>query len=240
MAAETNTTSTQPGLRIECRALSCDRGGREVFHGLSFAVGAGEALLVKGPNGVGKSTLLRVLAGLVVKSGGEISLEGGEAERPFAEHLHYFGHLDGLKPALTTLDNLSFWKTFCDPVQGRRGIDPLEALGVLGIEHTASLPAGFLSAGQKRRLALARLLVVWRPIWLLDEPSSALDKASEQTLHDLIEAHLEAGGIVIAATHLPLKLKRVQELLMEPVTADAAQTEAYAGGAVFGDEEGWG
>jgi heme exporter protein A len=140
------------------------------------------------------------------------------AERTPPEHCHYFGHLDALKPALSVRENLDFWAAFLAPAEGgglRRAASLVDALETLGIAHTLDLPAAYLSAGQRRRLALARLLVVPRPIWLLDEPSSALDAASEATLAELMTAHLAAGGMIVAATHQELALPSVLDLRLE-------------------------
>lgn len=190
--------------------LACDRGGRRVFAGVSLKVASGTALAVTGANGVGKSSLLRQLAGLVPVAEGAIRLEGGDGERPPFEHCHYFGHQDALKPSLSVTENLAFWQAFAAPAPGLSKKAPAPGVGaaldMLGLGHVASLPAAYLSAGQRRRLSLARLLVVERPIWLLDEPASALDAASENRLVELMNAHLRAGGLVIAATHQPLRL----------------------------------
>lgn len=213
-------------LKLVCQGVACDRGGRRVLNHVDLEVGSGEALIVQGPNGVGKSSLLRVIAGLVAKAKGTITLEGGMAERSVAEHSHYFGHLDALKPLQSVLENLSFWRDFFEPADFgdgnvRESMSELEALDTLGIAHTASLPAGYLSAGQRRRLSVARLLVVPRPIWLLDEPTSALDKASEEVLLGLIADHIHAGGLVVAATHLPLNLPNTKFLNLSPVTTES-------------------
>jgi len=196
-----------------------DRGGRRVFAGLTFSVEAGTALIVTGPNGVGKSSLLRTLAGLVPPAAGKLDMKDGQPDTPAFEHAHYFGHQDALKPALSALENLNFWQSFSALVQPGtfepKVMRPLEALDLLGIAHTARLPAVYLSAGQRRRLSLARLLVTPRPVWLMDEPTSALDTASEARLLDLMNGHLTGGGMIIAATHTPLKLQKVERLHLE-------------------------
>ncbi|GGB39076.1 cytochrome c biogenesis ATP-binding export protein CcmA [Roseibium aquae] len=197
-----------------------DRGGRRVFAGLTFSVSAGTALIVTGPNGVGKSSLLRTLAGLVAPAEGDLNLEGAsQPDMAVHEHAHYFGHQDALKPALTALENLTFWQSFSAPAPSpgfkSAVMKPVQALEFLGIGHTARLPAAYLSAGQRRRLSLARLLITPRPLWLMDEPTSALDTASEARLLDLMNNHLSGGGIIIAATHSPLNLSTIVRLHLE-------------------------
>lgn len=226
-------------LKLVCKDLACDRGGRRVLSHVEFEVSAGEALIVQGPNGVGKSSLLRAIAGFVAKAHGSIEVAGSMEERGVAEHAHYFGHLDGLKPSQSVLENLSFWKSFYEPVpygeaHGREGLSELAALDTLGIAHTVSLPAAYLSAGQRRRLALARLLVVPRPIWLLDEPTSALDKASEEVLLGLIANHIHDSGLVVAATHLPLNLPNTKYLSLSVVTEES--TAMFAGADPYFDD----
>ncbi len=173
-------------------------------------------MIVTGANGIGKSSLLRTLAGLVSLSGGEVRAEDGMPDAPPGEHMHYFGHADAVKPALTVLENLHFWQHFtaAAAVEGFEGtaLSPVHALTALGIDHTAQLPAAYLSAGQKRRLSLARLLVTQRPVWLLDEPTSALDAASETLLLSLMNGHLQHNGLIVAATHAQLAPKGAKEL----------------------------
>jgi heme exporter protein A len=171
-----------------------------VFSGLDFAVSAGEALAVTGTNGSGKTSLLRMIAGLLPLAGGSIDLEDGGSELNLAEQAHYLGHRDAMKPALSVLENLSFWRNFL----GGEIFDAGQSLAQAGIEHAAHLPAAYLSAGQRRRLSISRLLAVRRPVWLLDEPTSALDAAGQALFANMMRDHLAHGGIVIAATHGPL------------------------------------
>jgi heme exporter protein A len=187
-------------MRLSGRDVRCVRGGREVFSGLDFAASSGEALAITGPNGSGKTSLLRLIAGLLTMAAGSIALEGGERELSLPEQAHYLGHRDALKPALNVAENLSFWRDFL----GGEAFDVRESLAAVGLDHAALLPAAYLSAGQRRRLSVARLLTVRRPIWLLDEPTSALDAAGQDMFAGLMQNHLARGGLIIAATHSPL------------------------------------
>jgi heme exporter protein A len=189
-------------MRLSGRNLTCVRGGREVFSGLDVAADSGEALAITGPNGAGKTSLLRVIAGLLVPADGSVALEGGDDELSLPEQAHYLGHRDALKPALSVLENLSFWRDFL----GGESQDARQCVAAVGLDHAAHLPAAYLSAGQRRRLSIARLLSVRRPVWLLDEPTSALDAAGQALFVGLMRDHLSGGGIVVAATHLPLGL----------------------------------
>jgi heme exporter protein A len=190
-------------MRLLGSGLRCVRGGREVFSGLEFEVAAGEVLAVTGRNGSGKTSLLRLIAGLLAPSRGSVALEGGDAELTLGEQAHYLGHRDALKPALSVLENLSFWRDFL----GGEASDPVEALAAVGIEHASHLPAAYLSAGQRRRLSLARLIAVRRPVWLLDEPTAALDAAGQDLFCGLMRDHLGRGGLIIAATHAALGIE---------------------------------
>ena len=187
-------------MRLAGRGVRCVRGGREVFSGLDFEASSGEALAVVGPNGSGKTSLLRLIAGVLAPAGGSIALEGGEDELTLAELSHYLGHRDPLKPALSVSENLRFWRDFLGGVTS----DPAESLAVVELDHAARLPAAYLSAGQRRRLSIARLLTVQRPVWLLDEPTNALDTAGQKLFATLMGDHLARGGLIIAATHAPL------------------------------------
>jgi len=187
-------------MRLSGREVSCVRGGREVFSRLSFEASSGDALAVVGPNGSGKTSLLRLIAGVLAPAGGSIALEGGDGELTLSEQSHYLGHRDALKPALSVAENLNFWRDFL----GGTPSDPAENLAAVELDHAAQLPAAFLSAGQRRRLSIARLLTVRRPVWLLDEPTNALDTAGQKLFADLMADHLSRGGLIVAATHTPL------------------------------------
>jgi heme exporter protein A len=210
-------------MRLTATDLHCHRGGRDVFAGVGFTVGSGEALTITGRNGAGKSSLLRAIVGLLRLVQGKLSLEGGDSELTIAEQAHYLGHQDALKPALSVAENLRFWAGFFGAPSANVG-EPLEAVGLATL---SGLPAAYLSAGQRRRLSIARLIAVKRPIWLLDEPTSTLDATAQIRLSDLMEAHLAAGGLILAATHGPIGLAKTLELRLDPTTP-SPQAEAEA------------
>jgi len=190
--------------RLSIQGLGCTRGFRTVFQGVNFELGNGDALALVGPNGSGKSSLLRLIAGLLHPAQGAIRLEGSD-ERTIAEQAHYLGHLDAFKPALTVAENLSFWSRYLGAAAATEA-----ALKSVGLEGLDRLPAAYLSAGQRRRLSLARLIAAPRPLWLLDEPASALDAAGQAMLTGLMREHLEGGGLIVAATHGPLGIEARQ------------------------------
>jgi heme exporter protein A len=187
-------------LRLTVSRLAASRGGLRLFSNLEFSLCGGEALIVSGPNGAGKTTLLRVIAGFIAPDEGRITLEGAGADSAIVESLHFLGHRDGLKGALTVRENLLFARSMGGP-SGQ----PIDSVaGRLNLTRLLDLPVSVLSAGQRRRAALARLLAVHRPVWLLDEPTAALDAVSSEIVTGLIRDHVTAGGMVLAATHLPL------------------------------------
>jgi heme exporter protein A len=197
-------------MRLSATEIACRRGGRDVFAGISFAVASGEALTIRGRNGAGKSSLLRVIAGLVRLEGGSVKLEGGDRELTLGEQAHYLGHQDALKPALSVGENLQFWASFL----GGGSADIGKPLAAVGLEQLVDLPAAYLSAGQRRRLSIARVRAVARPIWLLDEPTSALDDGAQQRLTGIMRDHLAAGGLILAATHGALGIEGGKELTL--------------------------
>lgn len=197
-----------PPTRLLAENLACRRSGRLIFEGLSFTLQPGEAIALTGRNGAGKSSLIAMLCGRLRPDSGSIRLEGTEDEADLAEISHLVGHRDGLKTALTARENL----VFARDVLGDAALTPDEALAVVGLGHAAELPAGYLSAGQRRRVALARLLVSRRPYWLLDEPLSALDTASQAMVAGLMRDHLAQGGAILAATHGPLGIEGTREV----------------------------
>jgi heme exporter protein A len=202
-------------LRLTVTDLACRRGDRQIFADLSFIVEPGELVTITGRNGAGKSSLLAILAGRLRPAAGRIAIEPDDGE-PVAERMHLVAHRDGLKTALTARENLDVLAALLRGPAGEgawsEAASPEEALGQLGMVRALDLPVGYLSAGQRRRVALARLFVAPRPIWLLDEPTSALDVASQARLAELIVAHTGRGGSVIAATHLPLGVEGAREV----------------------------
>ncbi len=197
-------------MRLRAWDLAIERGGRRLFEQLSFETDAGSALLVTGPNGAGKSSLLRALCGFLPLQEGGFALEGGDPERTVGEQAHYLGHVDALKGALTAGENLAFWAGALGGDSGREACR--KALARVGLAHVMDFPSRALSAGQKRRVALARLLVAPRPLWLLDEPTTALDAAAQAAFAAIMQEYCAAGGIVVAATHAPLGLSGAREL----------------------------
>jgi len=197
-------------MRLIAVELACHRGGRDVFAGVNFAVASGEALIITGRNGAGKSSLLRTVTGLVRLAAGRLDLEGGNPELSIAEQAHYLGHQDALKGSLSVAENLRFWAGFFGGSD-----DVAEALDAVGLGAVADLPAAYLSAGQRRRLSIARLVAAPRPLWLLDEPTSTLDVAAQNRLAELMGTHLAGGGLILAASHGPIGLGNAQELRLD-------------------------
>jgi heme exporter protein A len=196
--------------------LVLSRGGRVIVEGLSFRLSGGSALLLTGANGSGKTTLLRALAGFLRPAAGAVRLEGAGEDSVPGELSHFVGHLDGIKSHLTVEENLRFWAAYLGDED-----DVAAALEAFALTELADIPAGYLSAGQKRRLALARLAAAKRPIWLLDEPTVSLDTASVALLVKSVEAHVAGGGLAVIATHIPLTLQRAQEIRLGPEEAAA-------------------
>ncbi|MBL8567119.1 MAG: heme ABC exporter ATP-binding protein CcmA [Hyphomicrobiaceae bacterium] len=201
-------------MQLVAEDLVLSRGGRVIVDRLSFTVASGEALLLTGRNGAGKTTLIRGLAGFLAPTSGKVRLDGFDPERDMREACHYVGHQNANKAALTVIENLRFWQRFLggQPASAESDQRLLDAMERFELEPLADIPAGYLSAGQKRRLGLCRLLLAPRPLWLLDEPTVSLDAQSTALLAEIVGEHTAAGGLVLAATHLPLGLSRTREL----------------------------
>lgn len=198
-------------MKLIVENLSIHRAAQEIISKISFDLSAGDALIVTGENGSGKSTTLRGIAGLMQLNSGTVKLldeTGKQFEGEVREYCHYLGHQNGMKPALTVRENLDFWQKFC----GEPDLTIEEALDEVDLAHTIDLPFSYLSAGMKRRVSIARLLVSDRPIWIVDEPTAGLDAQSVKIFTGLCHAFCEGGGILIAATHLPLGIQTEKTL----------------------------
>ena len=189
-------------LVLEAKSLACERGGRTVFKNLDFAIKSGDVVELRGPNGSGKSSLLRLIAGLNQPASGSLVLN---TSARIAEYAHYIGHNEAIKTSLTVRENLHFWQSF---FSGKIA-HPQKPFK---LEKLYDDEARLLSEGQRRRLALSRLVAVARPIWLLDEPTVGLDKTALVDLRHEIDAHAKSGGMVIAATHTDLGLNNARTL----------------------------
>ncbi|CUH65301.1 Cytochrome c biogenesis ATP-binding export protein CcmA [Thalassovita autumnalis] len=202
-------------MELNVSDLTVTRGGIKVLEDVSFAVKAGEALVLRGPNGIGKTTLLRTVAGLQPALRGEVSLD--------REQMAYAGHADGIKAPLSVTENLEFWAA----VFGTGSIAP--ALQAFDLEALAARPAGALSAGQKRRLGLARMVVTGRPVWVMDEPTVSLDTSAVQLFAEAVRAHLAGGGLALLATHIDLGLAEARVLDVGPFKAKPPALEDFDG-----------
>jgi heme exporter protein A len=181
---------------LSAHSLACERNGRLLFANLDFTLKSGDYVELRGPNGAGKSSLLRLLAGLLSPSAGSVEMDGKAiTDEPLATQLHFIAHDSAMKAAMTVRENLQFW---CDVLGGT---DITAALSAFSLESLGDDQVQLLSAGQRRRLALSRLFVAQRPLWLLDEPATALDQNSITTLHGHMKKHVADGGMILAAVH---------------------------------------
>jgi heme exporter protein A len=213
MVESAHNTATSPAPGVAAIALSCDRGGRRVFSGVDASLSPGDALVLRGPNGSGKSSLLRLLAGYIRPAAGVLRWNEADVWDDIGLYqscVHYVGHLDAVKPVLSVRENITMWSALMG-----NAADPDAALAHFGLGNLAGLPAKYLSAGQRRRLNLARLGASRRSLWLLDEPAVSLDAASVSQLEDLIASHRRSGGMVVVATHNDLAIDDATEIDME-------------------------
>lgn len=214
---------------FSAESLGCVRGENHVFHGLRFSLMSGGALVLVGANGSGKSSLLRMMAGLLRPYTGMLAWDGEDVREDIDAHnarFHYVGHHDAVKSVLSVAENIRFWAA----LRGGKDSDFDRALAVMDIAHLIDAPGRFLSAGQRRRVNLARIIAAPAPLWLLDEPTTALDKASIGRLERAIEAHRAAGGMVVLSTHSDIDLPRAEVLNLGDF---APRADAFA--EMFGD-----
>jgi heme exporter protein A len=213
MTVNISSSSSNPALMLEARALACVRGERRLFEGLNLTVSSGECLHVRGENGVGKTSLLRLLTGLSKPETGEILWGGLSINKDvstFHRELLFLGHRDALKEDLTALENLQLYAALDDiHLPDEKALSALWRFGLRGREH---LPVSCLSAGQKRRVLMARMLTRQAKLWILDEPFNALDVHAVQALQDLIAEHVEFGGLVVLTSHQEVTLPNVRVL----------------------------
>lgn len=203
-------------MHLSAENLAAKRGEDLIFVKISFHLAPGGALVLTGRNGSGKSTLLRVLAGFWSADSGSVTFVDGKgrSDRAAGEASHYLGHRNAMKNELTVAENLTFWKEFLGDDDAGVGLSIDAAADAVGLSAITHLPFGYLSAGQQRRMALAKLLVAYRPIWILDEPTAALDTAAAELVAELIKAHQERGGIALVATHQTLGLANTRGMEM--------------------------
>lgn len=195
--------------------LACIRGERQLFHDLNFRLAAGEALLLRGPNGSGKSSLLRLLSGFLAPAAGKVlwnEAPVGEDAEAHRARLLYLGHQDAVKPQLSAQENLAFFARLHGAGTDAADQQAATALEAAGLSRQRKLPSRYLSAGQKRRLALARLLLSPATLWLLDEPTNALDSSATEWLGAILDAHRQRGGLVILASHIAVPLPDARRL----------------------------
>lgn len=209
-------------MKFEARQISINRGARRIVQGLNFSLTNGDALIVTGENGSGKSTLLRALAGLLPLAEGSLHFdlleEGADDPMIIREQIHYLGHQNAMKPALSVRENLEFWQGYSTSgtsSDGLEGMTIIEALDFVELPHVLDLPFGYLSTGMKRRVSIAKLLITEKPIWIVDEPTAGLDAKSSAMFTGLCKDHCANGGILIAATHLPLGIEGAKTLEVE-------------------------
>lgn len=212
--------------------LSCHRGGRPVFRDISFRLTPGQALVITGDNGAGKSSLLAMIAGLLPCKTGAITLDDNR-DRTLGELVGLMGSRDGLKPSLSVKENL----LYAQGLLGASSVSVEAALQIVGLEHAMDMPVEHLSAGQRRRISLARLLACDRPIWLMDEPAGALDHRSIGALTNIMEKHIACGGIIIATTHQPLGLSNFATLHLEQSQTEVDTEHGYWEDELFDDDQ---
>ncbi len=194
-------------MKLSADKLCCARGGRPVVSELSFSLSSGDGMMLSGPNGSGKTTLLRAIAGFGEITGGELHLDSLKDTDELSQACLYIGHHNAIKPQLSVQENIDFWASF-------GGGDVAAALASFSLEPIKDVPASMLSAGQRRRVGLSRLALAKRPVWLLDEPATSLDKASTKTLSQLMQSYLDEGGILIAASHTDFDITLNKNLVL--------------------------